>query len=113
MTIQTFSKRSLLDFTLAARPGNPGATDPVRIGEKFAMPGSEQFRFGIWESAPGTFKRDTLTGELMFILSGVATFTHEGGDTVAFGAGDIVVFPPETKGTWVVIETLRKVYVMA
>ena len=85
----------------------------MRIGKKFSMPGSEQFRFGIWESAPGTFKRDTLGGELMFILSGVATFTHEGGDTVAFEAGDIIAFPPETKGTWVVTETLRKVYVMA
>ncbi|WP_341887400.1 cupin domain-containing protein [Variovorax sp. YR752] len=108
MTIQKFTQQSLQDFALTV-----GAHDPSRGSQKFSMPEREPLEFGVWESDVGTFERATPKGELMFILSGAATFTETDGPALSFGAGDLLVVPPNTQGTWVVSEKLRKVYVMA
>jgi uncharacterized cupin superfamily protein len=43
-------------------------------------------------------------------VRGRATFVTEDGRRYEFTAGDAAYFPPRTRGTWTVHETLRKTY---
>jgi uncharacterized cupin superfamily protein len=65
---------------------------------------------GIWECTPGKFTREIMQAELTTFLSGRAIFHPEVGDPVEIGPGDVLFFPENTRGTWEVIETLRKAY---
>lgn len=68
---------------------------------------------GIWEAGPGEFAA-TRVGyhEVCQILSGRATITEENGTVLELAAGDLFVTPAGWRGTWLVHETLRKVYVI-
>ncbi|TSD56900.1 DUF861 domain-containing protein [Variovorax sp. KBS0712] len=66
---------------------------------------------GIWECTPGSWRRATPHAEVMHFLSGECTFTPDGAEPMHIRTGDTVIFPTHTKGTWVVISTIRKVYV--
>jgi len=66
---------------------------------------------GVWECTPGTFRRDVSKVEVMHFLAGKCTFTPNGEKTISIHAGDTLFMPPNTQGTWVVEETVRKVFV--
>lgn len=76
------------------------------------MPNREDAKFGIWEASVGSFVREVVAGELMFILSGSATFVAENGESIEMSEGDTFVFPPNTRGVWNVLSDLRKLYVL-
>ncbi|MBS1674198.1 MAG: cupin domain-containing protein [Actinobacteria bacterium] len=67
---------------------------------------------GIWEMTPGT-ARDTEADELFVVLSGRATVVFE--DPVLpdleVGPGSVVRLAEGMRTTWIVTETLRKVYI--
>lgn len=65
---------------------------------------------GIWECTPGKFVREIMQAELTTFLTGRAIFHPEEGDPVEIEAGDVLFFPENTRGTWEVIETVRKAY---
>ena len=67
---------------------------------------------GIWQVTPGQsyWRQDEL--EVIFVLSGRMTVTPDGGEPLEVKAGDVAVFPLGWSGTWVIHETLRKVYVV-
>jgi uncharacterized protein len=67
---------------------------------------------GIWQcsAGPSFWRQDE--NEVIYVLSGRMTVTPEGGEPLDVGAGDIAVFPLGWTGTWVIHETLRKVYVV-
>lgn len=71
------------------------------------------FETGIWECSPGTFTA-TREGydEVATIVSGTATVTDSHGVITELGAGSVLVTPSGWIGTWVVHETLRKIYVI-
>jgi len=48
--------------------------------------------------------------EFCHFVRGRATFVAEDGHRYEFKAGDAAYFPPRTRGTWTVHETLRKTY---
>ncbi|MBB6554689.1 cupin domain-containing protein [Nonomuraea rubra] len=64
---------------------------------------------GIWEITPGVVT-DVERDELFVVLSGRATIAVEGGTTVEVGPGDVCLLAEGAKTTWIVHETLRKVY---
>jgi uncharacterized protein len=66
---------------------------------------------GVWECSPGVWKRQVLQAELCHFVSGHAFFTPDGEKTIEIKAGDAVFFPPNSRGTWDVRETIRKTYV--
>ena len=66
--------------------------------------------WGVWEKEPSTFPWEYDDKETCHILEGNATVTTENGDTVTFGAGDLVIFPKGLKCTWTIEETIRKYY---
>lgn len=66
---------------------------------------------GIWECEPGTFTafRDGFD-ETCVVVSGRATVTGDDGVVLEVGPGTILLTPKGWRGTWVVHETVRKIY---
>lgn len=67
---------------------------------------------GIWESTPGKWRIEYDEWEFCHILSGVSVIAEEGGETRTVKAGDRFVIRPGFRGSWEVIETTRKDYVI-
>ena len=67
---------------------------------------------GIWESTPGKGRIVYEEWEFCHILSGVSIVSEDGGDSRTVRAGDSFVLRPGFRGTWEVIETTRKEYVI-
>jgi len=67
---------------------------------------------GIWESTPGKWRISYDEWEYCRILSGRSVITEEGGDAFEVGPGDSFLIRPGFRGTWEVIETTRKDYVI-
>lgn len=96
-----------------------GAPPPDRV-----IAGTPQFRTwnveeqpgglyaGIWESTPGKWRIQYDEWEYCRILSGVSVIAEDGGAKMRVGPGDSFVIRPGFKGTWEVIETTRKEYVI-
>jgi uncharacterized cupin superfamily protein len=67
---------------------------------------------GIWEATPGKWHIEYEEWEFCHILSGVSVVTEEGGHAHTVRAGDSFAIRPGFKGTWEVVETTRKEYVI-
>jgi uncharacterized protein len=67
---------------------------------------------GIWESTPGKWLVSYDEWEFCHILSGVSIIAEEGGKATRVSAGDSFLLRPGFKGTWEVLETTRKEYVI-
>lgn len=65
---------------------------------------------GIWECTPGKFIREVMQAELVTFLFGHCIFHPEEGEPVEIKGGDVLFFPENSKGTWEIIETVRKAY---
>ena len=64
---------------------------------------------GIWEITPGVVT-DVESDEIFVVLSGSATIAVEGGATIEVSPGDVCLLSEGARTTWIVHETLRKVY---
>jgi uncharacterized protein len=67
---------------------------------------------GIWESTPGKWRIVYDEWEFCHILSGVSIITEDGGEARTVKAGDSFVLRPGFRGSWDVLETTRKEYVI-
>ena len=67
---------------------------------------------GIWQSTPGKWHIVYDEWEFCHILSGVSVIAEDGGEARTVKAGDSFVLRPGFKGTWEVVETTRKEYVI-
>ena len=67
---------------------------------------------GIWESTPGKWRIVYDEWEFCHILAGVSVVTEEGGEARTVKAGDSFVLRPGFRGTWEVVETTRKEFVV-
>lgn len=67
---------------------------------------------GIWEATPGAWRIVYDEWEYCRILSGRSVITEEGGEAVTVTPGDSFIIPPGFRGTWEVVETTRKDYVI-
>lgn len=67
---------------------------------------------GVWESTPGKWRIEYDEWEYCRILSGVSVITEDGGAARTVKAGDSFVLRPGFKGSWEVVETTRKEYVV-
>ena len=71
-----------------------------------------QFHAGVWEGEPGQWTIRYTEHEYCEILQGVSVIRDEQGNAKTVRAGDRFVIPAGLVGTWEVLETCRKVYVM-
>ncbi len=67
---------------------------------------------GVWESTPGKWRIQYDEWEYCRILSGVSVIAEDGGASRRVAAGDSFILRPGFSGTWEVIETTRKEYVI-
>jgi uncharacterized cupin superfamily protein len=67
---------------------------------------------GVWECSPGSWRRQVMDEEFAHFLSGKARFTPDLGEPIDIDAGDALWFSRNCTGTWEVIETVRKVYIL-
>lgn len=67
---------------------------------------------GIWESTPGHWRIQYDEWEFCQILSGESVLHEAGGVSTRLLAGDSFVIRPGFRGSWQVIATTRKTYVI-
>lgn len=67
---------------------------------------------GIWQSTPGKWRVSYDEWEYCTILSGISIVTQDGQTANMVVAGDRFILRPGFKGTWEVIETTQKDYVI-
>ena len=110
----------LLRFDLASVTPEHGAPAPDRV-----LAGSPRFTTwnleetpdgkvfsGIWEATPGKWRVAYDEWEFCSILSGRSIVQADDGPPEGFGPGDSLVIRPGFAGTWEVVETTRKLYVI-
>jgi len=66
----------------------------------------------IWEKEVSSFPWSYDEKDTCYILEGSAKVRAEDGETVEFGAGDLVVFPEGMDCTWEITSPIRKHYRM-
>jgi len=66
----------------------------------------------VWECTAGRFTWNYTSDEVLFVISGEAYVSKDGGEEQRLGPGDIVYFPTGTICTWRVPESIRKVAIM-
>jgi uncharacterized protein len=67
---------------------------------------------GIWEATPGRWRIVYEEWESCTLLEGRSIVTPDGGAPVLLGPGDSMVLEPGFTGSWEVLETTRKSYVI-
>ena len=67
---------------------------------------------GIWAATPGKWRIEYEEWEFCHILSGVSVIMGDDGSARTVRAGDSFVLRPGFKGSWEVLETTRKEYVI-
>jgi len=71
------------------------------------------FNWDIWEKRVCEFTWTYYIEETCYLLEGEATVTPDGGEPVHFGAGDLVIFPPDLSCTWKITKPIRKHYALS
>jgi uncharacterized cupin superfamily protein len=87
--------------------GNPRQT----IWQHYTDP-SAKFLTGIWQSEVGKWRIHYTEEEYCQILEGSSILTDELGNAVTVSSGEHFVIPRGFSGTWEVLETTRKIYVI-
>ena len=92
----------------------PLAADLVREGDPTAgtttLDGLGGVEVGLWEHTPGT-STDTEADEVFVVLTGDATLRFGDGESVELRPGVAVRLHAGEETTWVVRETLRKIWI--
>lgn len=97
-------------------PGAPAADRLISGDPKFRTWNAEEAEggiyAGIWEATPGKWRIHYDEWEFCHVLSGLSIVTEDDGEARTVKAGDSFVLRPGFKGTWEVLETTRKEYVI-
>ena len=67
---------------------------------------------GLWQSTPGKWRTSYTEWEYVYIHSGHSVLTDESGTVTHLRTGDSYIIKPGFKGTWEVLETTLKDYVI-
>ena len=67
---------------------------------------------GVWESTPGKWHAFTGRDEFCYIIEGQVRLTDAQGNANTFKTGDAFLIPNGFTGTWEVLETTKKHYVI-
>lgn len=101
-----------------AGPAEIGAPDPARlisgnpVFSTWNLEERDGLFAGIWRSTPGKWRVHYTEWEYCRILSGLSVLTEDDGPARIVRAGDSFVLRPGFTGTWEVVETTTKDYVI-
>ncbi len=68
------------------------------------------YNWPIWEKEPSEFPWTYDATETCYLLEGEVAVTPDDGETVHFGAGDLVTFPAGMRCRWTISKAVRKHY---
>lgn len=94
----------------AALVDPPGAIPSGGSEHEVFSAGAGAFTTGLWEREPDTWTFERPYDEVALILSGVADIETADGRMLRVEAGDVLVTPKGSTGTWHIHETLVKFY---
>lgn len=86
--------------------------NPAQKASKHYSSPCGQLNAGIWEGAVGQWSVSFSGHEYCEILAGVSVLRDLNGNLKMVKKGDRFVVPAGFKGTWEVLETCRKIYVV-
>jgi uncharacterized cupin superfamily protein len=115
MTLVRFPLASLEDVAFEAggpKPDRVIAGTPAFRTWTFEESADGKTFAGVWESTPGAWRISYDEWEYCSILSGVSIVTRDGEAPQRVNAGDAFVLQPGFVGTWEVVETTRKLFVV-
>ena len=108
----SFSDPLTLTLDVVGPKPNPSRGEPVESVKVLFE--DAQIEAGVWECTPGGWAIvDRPTTETMLLLAGQARITPADGEPVELEEGDVFVLPKGWSGRWDVLETVRKLYVLA
>ncbi|ANY89239.1 MULTISPECIES: cupin domain-containing protein [Pseudomonas] len=87
-------------------------SEPVAVTSVTCVERNDGVETGIWECTPGRWRRQIVQQEFCHFIKGRCTFTPDGGEPLLIEAGDAVMLPANSTGTWDIQETVRKTYVL-
>jgi uncharacterized protein len=73
---------------------------------------SKQFLVGIWRSEPGKWRISYTEEEYCHMIEGASIITNEAGQAVTVVAGESFIVPRGFVGTWEVVQTTTKRFVV-
>lgn len=91
-------------------PSRIVAGDPVHT--TWTIEDRDGLYCGLWQSTPGTWRISYVEWEYVYIHSGHSVLTDADGAQTVLKAGDSYIIRPGFSGTWQVIETTLKDYVI-
>jgi uncharacterized cupin superfamily protein len=86
-------------------------TPATRTWVQYEEPGGK-LAAGQWEATPGKWRIAYAEWEYIVMLSGRCIVTGDDGERIEAGPGDTFVIEPGFTGTWEVLETMRKHWVI-
>lgn len=86
------------------------AGDPVH--STWSLEEADGLYCGLWQSTPGKWRVSYAEWEYVYIHQGHSVLTDAGGKAIHLRAGDSWIIRPGFDGTWEVIETTLKDYVI-
>lgn len=91
-------------------PGTVISGDPVH--STWNLEASDGLFAGLWQSTPGKWRVSYSEWEYFRILSGYSILTGADGSVTQLHAGDSFIIRPGFQGTWEVVQTTLKDYVI-
>ena len=88
------------------------AGDPHHTVQSFFENETGDLVAGVWESTPGKWHAFTGRDEFCYISEGHVRLTDAEGNAKTFKTGDAFLIPNGFTGTWEVLETTKKHYVI-
>jgi len=95
------------------RPGADKVVDGDPVHTTWNLEDRDGLYCGMWQSTPGTWRVAYAEWEYVYIHEGVSVLTDAAGVQTTLRAGDSFVIRPGYEGTWQVVETTLKDYVIA
>ena len=83
---------------------------PVQFVRNLFTDDTGRFVAGIWRSTQGAWHVSYTENELCVLTEGRVRITDDHGRSWTFGPGDCFVMPVGFRGTWEVLEPVRKFY---
>ena len=113
MTQALFLRLSQADIMpVVSRPDPAKVLDGDPVHTTWNLEDRDGLYSGIWQSTPGTWRIAYDEWEYCRILSGRSVITEDGGPAQMVTTGDSFMLRPGFRGTWQVLETTVKDYVI-
>ena len=96
------------------RPDRLVAGNPLRTTYEHFLSANGRLGAGVWHCEPGAWKIAFAPGkhEFFCVIEGRIRITDAAGEAREFGPGEACIIPAEFTGTFEVLETVRKYYVL-